>query len=271
MLPTGGGFWRWASVKPVPTENVRPLGSSTTTAPSLPDVTALARQMLDHAAFGIVEALDFEQRGRAARLVLRARLPEHQPLATERFDAGQFRSQVADSATSLLLQHAGIGQKGLAEHFHERCLPDLEWPADSRGVEHDETDLPPMVALVVAADDAHRALERLAVQPQFAVQGHAGQPGCEPRGGMIDIALPRKELPAIPPGPHAIELLAHPPAGQVRVVVPRMGQEQLGTVTVASFVLAMVAGAKEPSRSRSICSPRNARRCLQVRRSIGND
>ena len=99
-----------------------------------------------------------------------------------------------------------------------------------------------MVALVVAADDAHRALERLAVQPQFAVQGHAGQSGREPRGGMVDIALPREEPAAVPPGPHAVELFRHPPAGQIGAVVPRMGQEQIGHGGVPFVVLAGLGG-----------------------------
>lgn len=48
-------------------------------------MAALAWQMFDDAAFGIVHAFDFEQRVRATGLVLRSRLPEYQPLATERF------------------------------------------------------------------------------------------------------------------------------------------------------------------------------------------
>jgi hypothetical protein len=36
-----------------------------------------------------------------------------------------------------------------------------------------------MITLVMATNDAHRALKRLASQPQFAVQGLAGQPGRE--------------------------------------------------------------------------------------------
>ncbi len=61
-------------------------------------------------------------------------------------------------------------------------LPLLERLADSGGIEEQILDLPPVVALVLAADDAHGALKRLAVEPQFAVQRHLGQAGDEPIG-----------------------------------------------------------------------------------------
>ena len=67
----------------------------------------------------------------------------------------------------------------------------------------------------------------LAGEPEFAVERYVGQAGDEPVRSMIDVAKPRKELLAVPPSPHAVELLAHPPAGQVRIVFPGMGEEQL--------------------------------------------
>ena len=130
--------------------------------------------------------------------------------------------------TAHLVEHLGILRTMLPDHLGKGLLPLLEWAADAGSVEQHVLDLPPVVALVLPADDAHGTLERLAVEPQFAVERYGGQAGDEPVGSMIDVALPRKKLLAVPLGPHAVELLAHPPAGQVRVVVPRMGQEQLG-------------------------------------------
>src|SRR6478672_9153491 len=43
---------------------------------------------------------------------------------------------------------------------------------------------------------------------------------------MKDVAQPRDELLAVPVGTDAVELLAHPPAGQVGVVLPALGQQQ---------------------------------------------
>ena len=39
---------------------------------------------------------------------------------------------MADAGATILLKHAGIRQKGLVEHFHQRCLPGLKRPAGSR-------------------------------------------------------------------------------------------------------------------------------------------
>src|SRR5262245_46625446 len=75
------------------------------------------------------------------------------------------------------------------------------------------------------ADDADGALERLAADPQLAVERDRRQAVEEPVGGEVDVALARDELLAVPVGPHAVELLAHPPADEVGLVVPRLGEQ----------------------------------------------
>ena len=84
----------------------------------------------------------------------------------------------------------------------------------------------PVVAGVLPPHDADSALERLAAQPQFAVERHVGQPGDEPVGGKESVALPRQELLAIPVCPHAVELFAQPPAGDVGIRRPGFGQQE---------------------------------------------
>jgi hypothetical protein len=48
----------------------------------------------------------------------------------------------------------------------------------------------------------------------------------EPIGCMERVAEARDQPASVPVGSDAVELLAHPPAGEVLGVVPRLGQEQ---------------------------------------------
>ena len=61
-----------------------------------------AGQVADHHGLRIVERLHFQQRRRAARVVLRAGLPQHQSFAPEPFHAPQLFAQVIDAATYLV-------------------------------------------------------------------------------------------------------------------------------------------------------------------------
>ena len=56
--------------------------------------------------------------------------------------------------------------------------------------------------------------------------GIVGKAFGEPVGSVKHIALPGQKLLAVPVGPDAVQLFAHPPAGQIPFVVPGMGQEQ---------------------------------------------
>ena len=210
----------------MPTENWVPSASSTKRAPEPTLVPARAGLMLQNAGLGVVKRLHLEQRRRAAGLVLRARLAEHQPFAAERLDAGQFLAQVIDAAALLVgvqLHVLGLHRRQGVAHERQSLL---ERRFHRRSIEHQIRDLPPVLALVLPADDADRPLKRLAGQPQFAVERRLRQRLDEPVRGVIEVALPRDELLAVPVGPHAVELLAHPPAGQVGVVRPGLGQKQ---------------------------------------------
>src|SRR5206468_12953009 len=101
---------------------------------------------------------------------------------------------------------AAFGQRVL-----EKLKPVLETARGGGGVEDEKSHFVPEAALVLAADNADRALELLAINPEFTVERHLGQSIDEPRRSMVKIALAREELFAVPVGPHAVEFLAHPP------------------------------------------------------------
>src|SRR5579871_5781353 len=65
-------------------------------------------------------------------------------------------------------------------------------------VENQIADGPPLLSLVLAADDADGSLKRFPVQPQFAVEWHIGETSREPVRRVIQIPLTRQELLAIP-------------------------------------------------------------------------
>ena len=113
MLPNRGGSLRWASVKPVPNREGRAVRQRHQQRAEPAFVPPGARLMLDHLGLGVVESLDLEQRRRSARLVPRARLPQHQPFAAQGVDPVQFFPQVADTTATHLGQHSGIRQSGL--------------------------------------------------------------------------------------------------------------------------------------------------------------
>src|SRR5205823_4281134 len=104
--------------------------------------------------------------------------------------------------------------------------PMLELAASGRGIKHHILQRPPMLAAILSPHNADCPLERLAVDPQFTVKRKTGQTSHEPVGSVEVVALSGQELLSIPVGPHAIELLAEPPAGQILVVVPSMGQQK---------------------------------------------
>ena len=110
MLPTAGGCSRWASLKPVPTANSVPSGSTTASAPSRPLCRPVTRQVPNDAGFGVVEPFGLQESCRAAGFVPGARLPEHEPLATQRFDPVEFFLQMFGAAASHLGQNARIAK-----------------------------------------------------------------------------------------------------------------------------------------------------------------
>ncbi len=78
------------------------------------------RLMADDLRLGVVKRLDFEQRRRTARLIDRTGGSQHQPFATQAFDAGEFDPQVFDAATRFVADHlramSGVRSKRFLEH-----------------------------------------------------------------------------------------------------------------------------------------------------------
>ena len=188
-------------------------------------MAARAGEVLDDARLGVEEALHLEQRRRSAHLVARARAAQHQALAAERLHAAQLGAQVVDAGAALVRVVHGVRRLAPLELRAAEGEAVLEGRAEGGGVEDDERDLLPVVALVLPAHHADGALEALAPAPQLAVEGHGGQAGHEPIGRVVAVAEAREELLPVPVGAHPVELLAHPPAGEVLVVVPGVGEE----------------------------------------------
>ena len=110
-----------------------------------------------------------------------------------------------------------------AEAFANEVEPVLELLLQGRGVEDDEADLLPVITSVLATDDADRPLERLAAEPEFAIERDCRQTREEPLRGVVQVPLTRDELLAIPVGADSVELLAHEPSGRIGDTVPRLG------------------------------------------------
>jgi hypothetical protein len=104
--------------------------------------------------------------------------------------------------------------------------PLLEGGIQARRIEDDEGQLLPVVAPVLPPHDAHRALEGPASAKEFSVERKVRQPLGEPVRREEGVALAAPEGLAVPVRAHPIQLLTHPPAGEVHVRLPRMGQQQ---------------------------------------------
>ena len=98
--------------------------------------------------------------------------------------------------------------------------PSLKRLFQPRGIEDDESNLPPVFTLIFAADDTDRFLKLLTLQPKLTVQRDVRQSGREPVGSNIQISQSRQELCSIPVRSHAIQLFADPPVGDVGNPVP---------------------------------------------------
>src|SRR5262249_50298695 len=153
------------------------------------------------------------------------------------FDSLEFAAQMFEVSAALLFvrQNEFGADAGYAVGQKFKAL--FERVAHGRRVQNDVTDLPPVVAFILPADDADRFLKRFAFDPKFAVQRRFGQSAAEPVGGAKFVAQPRDEALAVPVSADAVEFLAHPPPGEVNVVFPDMGQQQRRTLAfLSSFV-----------------------------------
>ena len=216
----------------------------------------LPRFVPDHHRLVVAESLHLHERARPPRLVLRPGFAEHQPLAAKPLHPRQLLAQVVDAAAQLVGVERGERRLPPREAVPEEPHPLLERPARRRGIEHQEADLLPGVRLVLPADDADRPLERFAGDPQLAVERQVGQPLDEPVGSVVKVALAGDELLAVPVRPHAVELLAHPPPGEVAGVVPRLGEEDRRAGGVAAQLAEVLA--RPPLDRGGLVPPRRA-------------
>src|SRR5205814_591083 len=71
---------------------------------------------------------------------------------------------------------------------------------------------------------------------------------------MVNVALAREKLPAVPIGAHAVELLAHPPVRQIGGVVPAFGEQQRRSGVFLAFVITTRLGSDRELRKRTACA-----------------
>src|SRR5207302_394175 len=102
--------------------------------------------------------------------VTRAGLAQHQPFAAESLDTCQLGAESFDPSTHAMLMNARVRRARGVKERAAVCESLLKRRVKGRGVEHDEGDLLPLIALVLPPHDAHRALEVLSAAPQLAVE-----------------------------------------------------------------------------------------------------
>src|SRR5262249_40870634 len=92
-----------------------------------------------------------------------------------------------------------------------------------------------VLSLVLALHEADGALEFLAASEELAVERRGWQAGDEPVGDVDHVAETRPHLLPVPIAAHAVELLAHPPAGRVVLDFPLVSEEERRLLTARSF------------------------------------
>ena len=186
---------------------------------------AFPGHVVDNHPIGVMKVLDFQQCRRASGFILRPRLPEHQAFAPQRLDPRKLGSEVFEVPARPLLvgQYEFRPDAGHAVGQKRKTL--FERASHGRGVEDNIANLFPVIAFVLPADNADGFLKRFAFCPKFAVEGRIREPGDEPVGGMEFIPQPRDEPLAVPVRADTIEFFAHPPAGQIDIVLPDVGQQ----------------------------------------------
>src|SRR6185503_1623367 len=115
-------------------------------------------------------------------------------LAAQRLDPRQFCPQSVEISAPLVRVRPGELRAAFRQCVLEKGEPVLETARSGRGVEDEKSHFVPEFAFILAAHNADRALELLAVDPEFTIQRHIRQPFDEPCRSMIKIALTREEL-----------------------------------------------------------------------------
>ena len=188
--------------------------------------------MIEHRRFCVMECLDLDQRERATDRVLRTRLPQHQSFPAERFNPGELVLQMVESGAAVVRQCFAILMV-TRQQVRERLEPRFEFARRFRRVEDEVPHFFPVIAFVLPTHDADRALKLFAVDPQFAIEWSIRQAIDKPIWRVIFVSLPRKKPLAVPIRAHAIELLAHPPTGEIRRIVPRLREQNWRTIFLA--------------------------------------
>src|SRR5207302_5756958 len=141
----------------------------------------------------------------------------------------------------------------LGQSVLEKSEPVLETAIHRRRIKDEETHFVPQIVFVLSPDNADSALKFLSINPEFAIQRYCGQSFDEPIRRMVNVALAREKLPAVPIGAHAVELLAHPPVRQIGGVVPAFGEQQRRSGVFLAFVITTRLGSDRELRKRTAC------------------
>jgi hypothetical protein len=195
-------------------------------------VLALARHVPLHAPLGVVEGLHLQERRAAAGDVLTLGLAEHEPLAAQVEHALELGLEVVEVVADLVDERLGV------LHPVEGLLDDLEALlevlVDVGRVEHPVHDVLPTITLAPAAHDADGLLEFPSIQEELPVERRLlRQILDEPIGRGEGVPQPRDELLAVPVRADPVELLAHPPACGIVLVLPLVREQERRRVGLA--------------------------------------
>src|SRR5687767_14983702 len=113
-----------------------------------------------------------------------------------------------------------VSKRVFAHCLLEKLEAAFEWLLDVRRIEDEVFHFFPKIGFVLTAYDPNRSLKGFSSEPQFTVEREIGKAGDEPIRRVVQIALSRNELFAVPIGTNAIELFAHPPAAEIGGRVP---------------------------------------------------
>ncbi len=186
-----------------------------------------AREMRHHDRLGVVERLHLEERRRATALVARAGSPHHEAFAAERLDARELLAHVIDAAADLVGMGLQVRDGARREERLDGSEPILEGTGLRGSVEDQIRDLAPRLGAILPPHDAHGALELLPSAEQLTIERHVARQRVEkPLRRPERVPEPRDELRPVPVRAYSVELLAHPPARQIRIALPRVRQQQ---------------------------------------------
>ena len=184
----------------------------------------------DH-AFGVVQALHFQQHIAAAGDIGRIGHMQHQALAATLDDGGEFCIQSAPGRHAYLLNRLQLRPSGVAYHFNHARIALGERARSFGQLENQVRDFAPFVIhRLRLAHDAGEFIEPAAREPEFAVKRCGRQLGGEPRRRGHIASAAKAQYLAVPHCAHAVEFFAHQIAADIdaRVIFVRQQQRQGG-------------------------------------------